>query len=412
MQFVLLTQYYPPEIGGAQVLLSTLACELRRYGHEVRVVTALPNYPTGRIFEGYRGRLIVYEEQDGVAVLRTWVYPAQSAKFGPRLANYLSFCATSFLTLPWIGKPDIIFVDSPPLLLPVTARWIAKLSGAQWIMNISDLWPDSAVEMGMIREGRLLRVAQHLEQRLYRRADFVSAVTDGIRSTLTNSKGVPEHKLLFLPIGVDTEIFKPRDPDIVLEKRYGLTGKRIFLFAGTLGHAQALPSVIEAADMLRDRPDIALVFVGDGPVKNELRASSQRRCLMNVHFVEPVPLGDMTNWWSIARAALVTLQDRPIFNGARPSKSLPALASGVPVIFAGRGEMAEILKKADAGLVEPPEHPGALADAIRRLADDEMLARKLGQNGRRLCETEFCWHTIVGRWLEDLKYKTLSPQVS
>jgi len=387
-------------------MLSTFAYELRRHGHDVRVVTALPNYPTGRIFDGYRGRLFVKEERDGIPVLRTWTYPSQSASFIPRLTCYLTFCASSMFALRWIGKPDIIFVDSPPLFLPVVADWISRLKGARWVLNVADLWPDSLVEMGMVKEGLLLRMARRLEMHLYRSADFVGAVTEGIKTTLLRDKGIDDRKIIFLPLGVDTDVFRPDVPNSALQKQYGLEDKSVFLFAGTLGHPQALPQIIEAAAILRERSDIALVFVGDGPVRAALESDCRKRGLTAVHFVDPVPLEQISAWYSIARAALVTLQDRPIFDGARPSKTLPPLACGIPVIYAGRGEMARIINDANAGIVVPPEQPEALADAIRRMADDADLARQLGRKGRLLCEKDFSWHTIVGNWLEALRTKT------
>jgi colanic acid biosynthesis glycosyl transferase WcaI len=402
LKFVLLTQYYPPEVGGAQVFMSSLAAELTLQGHAVRVLTALPNYPTGRIFEGYRGRLFVRESRDGIPVFRSSVYPAQSARMLPRLANYFSFCLSSFLAFLWIGKPDVIFVDSPPLFLALTALFLARLKGARWIMNISDLWPDAVADSGLVESGFLLRSARRLERFLYRHADFVGTVTEGIGKILLEKKGVPARKLLFLPIGVDTNLFRPRVADRSLLESHNLVDKSVFIYAGTLGHAQGLPLLVEAADALRSREDIAVVFVGDGPVKSELRAMKTERGLANVVFVEAVPLSEMPRWWSVARGALVPLKDQHIHLSARPSKSLTALASGVPVIYSGRGEMAEILRDAEAGLVVPPEQREPLVESILCLTEDTALAQRLGQNGRRLCEEEFSWRRVVERWLNDL----------
>jgi colanic acid biosynthesis glycosyl transferase WcaI len=402
LKFVFLTQYYPPEVGGAQVLMASLAAEIKCRGHDVRVVTALPNYPTGRIFDGFRGRLFVREVRDGIPVFRSWVYAAQSARMIPRLFNYLSFCISSLLAFFWMGKPDIVFVDSPPIFLALTALLLARLKGARWVMNISDLWPDAIADSGLVDSAALLQVARRLESFLYRHADFVGTVTEGIGRILVEHKAVPEDKLLFLPIGVDTEMFQPRSADHALLETHKLVGKTVFIYAGTLGHAQGLPLLIEAADVLRARKDIALVFIGDGPVKNELRSLQAQHGLSSIVFAEPVPLSDMPRWWSVARGALVPLKDQQIHLSARPSKSLPPLASGVPVIYSGRGEMAHILSEAQAGLVVPPEQSEALAASILRLTDDSALAQKLGQNGRRLCELEYSWGHIVQRWLSDL----------
>ena len=409
VKFVLLTQYYPPEVGGAPVLLSSLATELRRQGHDVRVICTLPSYPTGRIFDGYTRRASVQEVREGIPVFRSWAYPSQSAEFFPRLANYFTFCLTSLLAYRWMSKPDVVFIDSPPLFLALTALFLARAKGARWIMNISDLWPDAVAEGGFVHSPILLGIARRLEAFLYKHADFVSAVTEGIVQTLAEEKTVPRSKLLFLPIGVDTDLFQPRPVDQPLLRAYNLTNKSIFVYAGILGHAQGLSLLLEAADALRHRQDIALVLVGDGPEKAQLKAERDQKGLSNVIFADPVPLTEMPRWWSVARGALVTLKDQAVHQSARPSKSLPALASGVPVIFSGRGEMARILSDAQAGVVVPPGQPTPLAESIIRLADDGALARKLGENGRRLCETDFGWRGVVQRWLEEMRSPSNSP---
>jgi colanic acid biosynthesis glycosyl transferase WcaI len=402
LKFVLLTQCYPPEIGGAQVLLGSVAAELKRRGHEVRVVTALPNYPTGKIFPSYRGRLFLREDLDGIPVFRTWIYAVQSAGLLPRLANYFSFCITSLVSFRWMGRPDVIFVDSPPLFLCLTALLLARLKGARWVMNVSDLWPDAVADSGLVQSGLLLRIARRLESFLYRSADYVSSVTEGIRKILLEEKGVPRTKLLFLPIGVDTALFQPAPADQVLLEQLKLMGKSVFTYAGRVGHSQGLSLVIKAANQLRSRKDIAFVFLGDGPVKEQLRRESAQLGLTNVFFMDPVPLSEMPRWWSITRGALVTLKDQPIHFSARPSKSLPAMASGVPVIFSGVGEMARIISDANAGLVVPPEQVEPLVQSILRLADDPALARELGLNGRQLCEQEFSWRRVLQSWLNEM----------
>jgi len=405
MRFVILTQYYTPEIGAAQVRLSSFARELVRAGHQVTVVTAMPNYPTGRVHTAYRGRLRVREEREGIPVIRTWIHPSQSARFLPRLASYFSFAVSACFSIPGLTRPDFFFVESPPLFLGLTGHCLARLFRTRWMMNVSDLWPDTVVELGMLKRGWVLRAAEALERGLYRRARFVVAVTDGIRERLHTAKAVPDDRLLFLPNGADTDMFRPRGPDINLTREYSLEGKAVFLFAGLHGHAQDLPNILAAAAILRDRQDIAVVFVGDGPVKDEAQAEATRMSLHNVHFLPPEPLERMPRWWSIARGALVTLRDVPLFEGARPSKALPPLASGVPVIFAGRGELATILTDAAAGIVVPPGQPARLADALVNLTDHPAVARQLGTNARTLAEQRFSWRAIVSSWLADLAAK-------
>jgi glycosyltransferase involved in cell wall biosynthesis len=405
VKIVILTQYYPPEVGAAQVRLSCFARELRRAGHDVRVVTALPNYPTGRIFDGFRSRFRAREQRDGVPVYRTWLYPAQSAGLLPRLASYFSFALTACTTIPFVGRPDYIFVESPPLFLGLTGHFLARVTGAKWMMNVSDLWPDTVVELGMLGPGPARSLAFGLERWLYRRARFVVAVTEGIRQRLRDIKGVPNERTLFLPNGADTELFQPRVPDETLLAEQNLAGKAVFVYAGLHGHAQDLPTIMEAATCLAEREDVAIVLVGDGPVKADAIATATARGLRNVRFIPPQPLEAMPRWWSIARGALVTLRDLPLFDGARPSKALPPLASGVPVVYAGRGELATILAEAGCGLVVPPGRPAELAAALGRLADRPAEAAELGRGARALALARFSWPRIVTAWLAELQAK-------
>ncbi|GAC1700382.1 MAG: glycosyltransferase family 4 protein [Candidatus Acidiferrum sp.] len=321
------------------------------------------------------------------------------------MTNYLTFCVTSLSSFFWVQKPDIIFMDSPPLFLALTALLLARSKGAQWVMNISDLWPDAVAESGLVRSELLLRMARRLEHVLYKSADFVSAVTEGIYKILLEEKNVAPSKTLFLPIGVDTELFRPRAADQKLLEQYRLADKAVFVFAGTLGHLQGLSLLLDAATALLTRPDITIVFVGDGPMKAELQSQRDIRGLSNVIFVDPIPLTEMPRWWSIARGALVSLKDQSIHQSARPSKALPALASGIPVIFSGRGEMARILSDGEAGIVVPPEQVKPLVESMIRLTDDVALARKLGENGRRLCVKEFSWRIVVQKWLADISQR-------
>jgi glycosyltransferase involved in cell wall biosynthesis len=257
----------------------------------------------------------------------------------------------------------------------------------------------------MLRPGVALSLAMALERWAYRSAAFVVGVTEGICDRLVQQKGLQPSKVLFLPNGADTQLFSPRPPDGELAARLGLRGRKLFLFAGLHGHAQDLPTILDAAVQLGNRPDILIGFVGDGPVKQWALDEVQQRGLTNVFFDPPKPLEEMPRYWSLATAALVTLRDMPLFEGARPSKTFPPMASGVPVIFAGKGEMRDLLAGHQAGIVVPPEDGKALAAAIERLADDPSVASRLGENGRALVLERFSWQAIVTVWLAEYQTK-------
>jgi colanic acid biosynthesis glycosyl transferase WcaI len=410
MRFVILTQYFPPEIGGAATRLSAMAEELRRLGHEVEVVTALPNYPRGRFFAGYDGAFYRREILRGVEVHRVWLYPALGGGFN-RMMNYGSFATTSLLGMLRAKRPDFLFVESPPLLLAISG-WIAsRFWRVPLIFNVADLWPDAIAEGGFIKEGLLLRAMRALERWSYRKATYVNAVTAGIREALVHKKSVPREKVLFLPNGVDTIRYQPQPPDAALKRCLGLEGKRIILWAGTQGHSHGLEYVLQAARILEDKPAIHFLFLGDGSARPGLERLAAKMGLQNVTFHDPVPLDELPSYFSISESGLASLSGIPLHDGARPSKVFPILASGKPVIFAGRGEGARLIEESGAGLVVPPEDPQSLASAVVQLLSDPALAEECGVNGRKFVEEHHQWSQLVGRWLAGLRRSDAEPAV-
>jgi glycosyltransferase involved in cell wall biosynthesis len=396
VRFLLLTQYFPPEVGAPQVRLLALARQLRAHGHEVTVVTAMPNYPTGVVRPEYRGRRLVSEEQDGIPVTRTWIYPATGTRVGKRLASYFSFCATSLIGCLLAPRPDYLLVESPPLFLGGTAWLAGKLRRAPYVMIVSDLWPASARDLGIITNRRVLGMAEWLERFLYRGSRRVAGVTEGISDAVAETIG--RDRVMFLPNGVDTDVFRPvPGPSGLLRD-----GETAFLYAGTHGYAQGLEVVLDAAELLRDRPDVVFLLVGDGPEKDRLRRLAAQRGLDSVRFADPRPPSAMPAVFSEARASIVPLLDRPLFRGARPSKIFPSLACATPVIYSGVGEAADLIERSGSGLVIPPERPRELAAAVRRLACDPAEAARMGAAGRCLVERDFGWPAIAERWLAEL----------
>lgn len=405
MKFLFLSQYFPPEIGAPSVRLGALAKELKRKGHEVEVITALPNYPTGSIFPEYSGRLYVKEIWESIPVHRVWLYPALGGGFR-RMLNYGSFTLTATFLLWKVKRPDFIFVESPPLFLGFTGWMGHRLWGAPIIFNVADLWPDAARSLGAIADGPLLRMAYRFESWVYRKAAFVNAVTDGIREVILRVKGVPEEKVLFLPNGVDTSIFKPLLPDESLRRALGLEGKRIILYAGNHGFAHGLDVALRAASLLRERaPEVQFLFVGDGSEKKRLMDMAKKMECGNVQFLPPVPPEKLVELYALASIALVTLRRDPLNEGVRPSKLFPAMATATPVIYSGSGEGAKLVETARAGIVVPPEDPQALSEAVLHLLNNSNLAQDMGLRGRRFVEENFSWSAIVDRWLEDLHRK-------
>jgi colanic acid biosynthesis glycosyl transferase WcaI len=318
------------------------------------------------------------------------------------MANYATFALTSLVGICRAKRPDYLFIESPPLLTSIPAR-IAKLVwGVPYIFNVADLWPDAAIETGFLKKGPLYRLLLALEAWSSRGATYVNAATDGICDTLISRKRLPPEKVLFLPNGVDVDYYQPRDQDMELKTSLGLAGKRIILWAGTIGYSHGLECVLDAAKLLESSPEIHFLFLGNGSMRSRLEEIRRELNLTNVTFKDPVPMEQLARYYSIAECGLASLKAFPSHEGARPSKIFAVLASAKPVIFFGAGECARLVEIAQAGIVIPPEEPVTFARDVRALFTSPELMRQLGKNGRRFVTNHYQWSDLVTKWLERL----------
>jgi colanic acid biosynthesis glycosyl transferase WcaI len=410
MRFLVLSQYFPPEVGATQVRLSSMCRELVRAGHQVDVVTGMPHHPFGAIFPNYRGGFSSLEFQDGIRVRRTWLYAANGSGWR-RILSYFSFMLTSLYSIVRTRKPDYIFVDSPPLFLGITG-WLASLYWkCPFIFNVADLWPDSVVDLGVMKEGMFVKVAFGLEKWIYERARFVTAVTQGIYDVLLSRKKVPASKILFLPNGVDTRVIQPMPRDESLKKKLGLNGKRIAIYAGNHGYANGSQQILYAAKLLEGHSDLHFLFVGDGPDKVRLQRLAAELQLQNTTFADSVPLARMSAYLSIAEIALVTLRKAGVTRGARSAKTFVMMAAAKPIVLAGEGENEEIVLSSQGGVVVPPDEPEQFAAAILAMYENAEAARQMGLRGLAYVREKFEWSILVRDWLDQLRRAGASQDV-
>jgi glycosyltransferase involved in cell wall biosynthesis len=405
MRFLILSQYFPPEVGATQVRLSSMCRELVRAGHEVDVVTGMPHHPFGKIFPSYRGRFHSREFHGGVRVHRTWLYAGGGSGWR-RILSYFSFMVTSLYSIVRVRRPDYVFVDSPPLFLGVTG-WMASLYWkCPFIFNVADLWPDSVLDLGVMKEGAFVRAAFGLEKWIYKRARFVTAVTQGIHDVLLERKKVPGAKILFLPNGVHTSIIQPLPPDEVLKTHLGLSGKRIAIYAGNHGYAAGAEQILYAAKLLETHPDFHFLFLGDGPDKPRLQRLAADLELRNTSFLGSVPLERVADYLSISEIALVTLRKAGVTRGARSAKTFVMMAAAKPIILAGEGENEELVRSSGAGVIVPPHEPQQFASAILAMYENPKASRTMGLRGLIYVRENFEWSILVRTWLDQLRLAT------
>jgi len=398
-RWLILSQYYAPEMGAPQIRLRNFARELRRLGIDVSVLTAMPNYPLGKIFEGYSGRWSVSEEIDGIPVKRLWVYAANTRSGLARIANYCSF-AVSAMSVLFGPRPDVLFVESQPLPLGLVGLLMKWLRGVPYVYNVPDLQVDVARQLGFLR-GPALDLAFGFETMLLKNAWKVSTVTHAFVEHFV-TRGVPAENITFLPNGADTAFLKPQPPSEELLDRLQLHGKKVIVSVGTMAYYQALDTIVEAAEKLAAHPEFVVLMVGSGPERERIQELVKSKGLTNVQFPS-ISYEESAQLYSIAYAAVATFRNVAVASRMRPSKLFPALSCGVPVVFSGCGEAAKLIEDNECGIAVPPEDSTALAEAILKLANDSALRHQFARNGRVLAEREYSWSGIAERWLDGVR---------
>jgi glycosyltransferase involved in cell wall biosynthesis len=390
MRVLIVTHYFPPEIGAPQARLSALASIWAADGDDVTVLTGMPNHPTGVLPPAYRRAVFRRERADGYRVLRTWLYATPNEGVLRKTLGHLSFMASSVLLGgPATGRADVVLVSSPTFFSILSGWLLARMKRARFVVEVRDLWPAIFVELGVLTNRRVIALLMRLELAAYAAADQVVVVSEGFRADLI-SRGVPPAKVHTIRNGVDAARFAiatgaGRD----WRARLGAaTGDCLVLYAGTHGISQALPAIADAAARVADRPGGACVrfaFVGDGADKRRLERRVAELGLRNTVLLPGVPHTEMPWLLAAADICLVPLRDVPLFATFIPSKMFECLAAGRPVIGSVTGEAAQLLAEAGA-VVVPPEDSGALAAAIGTLAADPELRAVLGKAGRVFAE--------------------------
>ena len=383
-QILIHSQYYPPEIGAPQVRLSELAERLSKQDIQVTVLTAMPNYPLGKIHSGYRG-FVQVEQKERICVIHGWIYPTQSASFIPRLVNYFSFVLSSLiLGILMVKKVDYVFTESPPLFLGIAGYLLSRVKRARWIFNVSDLWPESAVRLGVVKSGGIaFHVSEWLESFCYRKAYIVSGQSKSILENI--SKRFQNTRTYHLSNGADTKLFHPNG--------HIRGNKTLAIYAGLHGLAQGLDQVLLAASNLEDLQSFQIDFIGDGPEKKKLLSLHHDLKLQNVRFLDPLPRTQMPSAIEVADFCIIPL--KLYLPGAVPSKLYEAMASSKAVVLIAEGEAAEIVQETGCGIVVQPGDINSLSSALRFMHAHPEECKRMGAAGRKAATEHFDREAIV-----------------
>ncbi|NCD42439.1 MAG: glycosyltransferase WbuB [Bacteroidia bacterium] len=384
LRITILTPYYPPEMGAPPARLHEIAVRLKQFGHDVTVVTAFPNRPVGRIYEGYSGKFRDCSEEDGVRVIRTWIKPsASSASFSSRTINDLSFTWSSgWTTCSLLGKQDVLIVQNPPLFSALSAAHIAHKTGAKIVMWCGDIWPDVLLQSGQMNPGVMATLMRKMQQYAFKSSSLLAVTNPKIANDTQKSYECPP--VTVWSNGVDTCVFNPNQRSEKVREALGVEEHDLLVgYVGLHGRFQGLDAILDAAEILKNRGDIRFVFVGAGVEKDRLMERSERSKLKNVRFLDPKPKSEMPSLVASCDVSVVSLLGR--MPGTMPSKFYEAVASGSIPLTAKGCEAASLVKKYTAGVLYEPGDGQSAANALLHVRDlDKSDVEKMRLNCREL----------------------------
>ena len=385
MNIVLICHVYPPEVQASAMMTRELAEDLTAAGHRVTVLTGWPSHPRGILFGGWRARFRAVERDPaGFRVIRCGhsIHPRNRLFW--RLWYYLTFAISTFVNGLAAGPFDAVLCLSTPIFGSWSAWLLACLKGARFVYDIFDLHPETARNTGMMREGPLYRVLRRVDTVLCRLSDAIVTLSPGMKREIVE-RGIEADRVTVVPFWLDAERIRPGDRDNPWRRAQGIPPEKfVALYAGTIGYVSGAEILVDVASELRDRDDIILLCVGEGIVKDKVEKEAARLDLANLRFLPFQPEEVLSDMQATADVGLVTLRPES-GRSSIPSKVLGYLAAGRAVIasVAEDSDTAEMIRRADCGLVARCQDASALTDAIRRAADDRQGVERMGRNARR-----------------------------
>ena len=381
---------------------------LARAGHDVTVVTSYVQHKERTIPEEYRGKRIVRSHEDGMEVIRTYATPGYGRDMKSRMSNYGTFALWSVLAELRIPRPDVVVASSPPLPAAAAAAAFARARGARFLLEVRDLWPDSIIPLGVVKDGKVITAARKMEHFAYRRADRIVALTEGIRDGII-AQGIPAGRISLITNGVDLDMaggeHAPAHIEGVADDAF------VAMYVGNHGTYSSLGTVLQAAKMLEDDPAIQVVLVGGGDQKPMLQEMARDLGLVNTTFVDSVPKREVPAYLERADLGLIPYQDMPLFAGALPNKTFDYMAAKRPLLAAAPvGELTGLIDRAHCGWNVAPEDPTAMAAAIRDIAAQRDEAGVRGAAGHEYALAEYDRQVLAARFVRLVDDLAASPR--
>jgi len=383
MHILFLTDNFPPEVNAPASRTFEHCREWVRSGHQVTVITCAPNFPKGRVFDGYRNKLWQSETMDGIRVIRVWTYITANEGFVRRVLDYQSFMLSAIIAAPFVRRVDVVIGTSPQFFTVCAAYVVSRLKRIPFIFELRDIWPESIRAVGAMGDSRILDALEKVELFLYRKAAKIVSVTHSFKKILVN-RGIDASKIVVVTNGVDASHFKPQQRDEALAAQLGVQGMFIVGYIGTHGLAHGLDTLLNAAQRLQNSSegvDVRMLLLGDGAQKSELKAKALEMGLKNVIFVDSVSKEQVVSYWSLLDVSIIHLKKTELFTTVIPSKLFECMGMGLPVLHGVAGESADIVESEGCGLVFEPENVDELYAGILMLKQQPELREKFRNNG-------------------------------
>ncbi|MHB8533834.1 MAG: glycosyltransferase family 4 protein [Sulfuricaulis sp.] len=400
MHILFLSHYFPPEVNAPASRTYEHCRQWVRDGHEVTVVTCVPNHPRGEVYEGYKNRLFQREQREGISVIRLWTYVTANEGFVKRTLNYISYMTSVMAAIPWLPRADVVISTSPQFFNGLAGYFVSRLKRIPWILEIRDLWPESILVVGAIKNKVIIKMLEYLEYFAYRKADRIVPVTEAFKHYMVG-KGIPGAKIEVIKNGVDLGFYKSVEGNNPVIQELGLEGKFVASYFGTHGMAHHLETVLYAAQELRDHKEIVFLLVGDGAERNRLLKMREEMRLDNVIMVGQQPKEKMPYLWALSDVSMVLLKKSQLFKSVIPSKIFESMAMCRAIILGVEGESKQIIESAQAGFCIEPENSSELAARILELYRKPELGSQLGENGRKHV-SEYYDRVVLARRYESL----------
>lgn len=380
MHILFLTDNFPPEVNASASRVFERACYWVKWGHQVTIITSNPNFPDGKIMEGYHNKWYQQELMEGITVIRVKTFIAKNEGLFWRTLDFLSYMFSAFWCGLWQKKPDVIIATSPQFFAAVGAFALAKIKRKPFVFELGDLWPASIKAVNAMQNGRVLAALEAIELYLYRHSTHIVALTPAFKEDLMD-RNIAEEKISVIINGVDLARYSPRPKMDTLLTTHNLQNRFIVGYLGTHGMAHGLDNAVHCAALLKNDPSIHFLFVGSGAEKNKLIAQAKQQQLHNICFLPSQPKSSMPSFWSLCDIALIHLKNQPVFSTVIPSKIFEAMGMGLPIILVSpQGEASKIIEETHAGVWVLPQRPDLLQGAILQLQNNLGYRQQLAAN--------------------------------